>query len=53
MGRVGLNRWAIVLEIIGGIGIAIGLGMLVAWAGIVALGLLLILFGMALERFEP
>jgi len=49
---MGLTRGALMLEVSGGIAIAIGLGLLVAWAGIVALGVLLILFGMALERFE-
>jgi len=49
---MGLTRWALMLEVSGGIAIAIGLGLLVVWAGIVALGVLLILFGMALERFE-
>jgi hypothetical protein len=43
---------ATVLEIFGGIILAFGVGMLALWAGIVIAGLLLILFGIALERFE-
>lgn len=43
---------ALMLELIGGIAIAFGVGLLALWAGIVVLGVLLILFGMALERFE-
>lgn len=51
---MGLNRnnMATIIEILGGIALAFGLGMLAIWAGLVAAGLLLILFGMALERFE-
>jgi hypothetical protein len=43
---------ATVLEIIGGIMLAFGVGMLAVWAGIVVAGLLLVLFGLALERFD-
>lgn len=43
---------ATVLEIIGGIMLAFGVGMLALWAGIVVAGVLLVLFGLALERFD-
>lgn len=43
---------ATVLEIIGGIAMAFGVGMLAMWAGILVAGILLMLFGLALERFD-
>lgn len=43
---------ATLLEIIGGIAAAIGFGMLAFWLGLVVAGVLLILFGIALERFD-
>jgi hypothetical protein len=51
---MGLNRtvMATAMEIIGGIVLAFGVGMLAMWAGLVVVGILLILFGIALERFE-
>lgn len=52
---MGLTRpvVALMLEIAGGFLIVFGIAMLALWAGVFALGLLLILFGLALERFEP
>lgn len=54
VGGMGLDRstMATVLEILGGIALTFGVGMLAVWAGIVTAGVLLILFGIALERFE-
>lgn len=46
------ERLALVLELLGGIALSFGVGMLALWAGIVVAGVLLILFGIALERFE-
>jgi hypothetical protein len=43
---------ATILEIIGGFTVAFGIGMLAVWAGIVVAGVLLVLFGLALERFD-
>lgn len=43
---------ATVLEILGGLALTFGVGMLAVWAGLVMAGVLLILFGIALERFE-
>jgi len=43
---------ATILEIIGGFAVAFGVGMLALWAGIVVAGILLVLFGLALERFD-
>tara|TARA_R110000868_G_scaffold237554_3_gene492159 strand:- start:1165 stop:1317 length:153 start_codon:yes stop_codon:yes gene_type:complete len=43
---------ATILEIVGGFALTFGVAMLALWAGLVVAGLLLILFGMALERFE-
>ena len=43
---------ATILEIIGGVAVAFGVGMLALWAGIVVAGILLVLFGLALERFD-
>jgi len=52
--RMGLNRstMATIIEILGGIALTFGFGLLAIWAGLIVAGLLLILFGMALERFE-
>lgn len=49
-----MNRsvMATILEILGGLAVAFGVGMLALWAGIMVAGVLLILFGIALERFE-
>ena len=54
VGGMGLDRstMATVLEILGGIALTFGVGMLAVWAGIVTAGVLLVLFGIALERFE-
>lgn len=51
---MGLDRstMATVIEILGGVALTFGVGMLAVWAGIVTAGVLLILFGIALERFE-
>ena len=43
---------ALMLELAGGVTVAFGVGLLAVWAGIVVAGVLLILFGIALERFE-
>lgn len=52
---MGLTRpvVALMLEIGGGALVVFGIAMLALWAGLLVLGLLLILFGLALERFEP
>lgn len=51
---MGLNRstMATIIEIVGGIALTFGFGLLAIWAGLIVAGLLLILFGIALERFE-
>mgnify|MGYP007017459694 CR=1 FL=1 len=51
---MGLNRstMATILEIVGGFALTFGVGMLALWGGLVVAGVLLILFGIALERFE-
>lgn len=49
---MGLSRSqvAVVLELAGGVGITFGFMLLAFWLGIVVAGVLLILFGVALER---
>lgn len=49
---MGLTRSqvALVLELAGGFGLSVGFALLALWLGIVVAGLLLILFGVALER---
>ena len=54
MGFMGLtrDRWALLLEVLGGLFIVVGAGILFVWLGLVVAGLVLILFGVALERLE-
>ena len=54
MGFMGLtrDRWALLLEVLGGLFIVVGAGILFVWLGLVIAGLVLILFGVALERLE-
>ena len=51
---MGLDRSTVgtILEILGGFALAFGFGLLAVCAGVVVAGVLLILFGLALERFE-
>jgi|DEB19_MinimDraft_3_1074340.scaffolds.fasta_scaffold1034760_1 hypothetical protein len=51
---MGLNRSTMgtILEILGGFALTFGAGLLAIWAGLLVAGVLLILFGLALERFE-
>lgn len=42
-------NWALVLQVLGIIILAAGLALLAPWAGVVALGVLLILLGTAME----
>ncbi len=54
MGRMGLNRdrWALLLEVLGGLFIVAGAASLFIWLGLIVTGFVLILFGVALERLE-
>lgn len=54
MGFMGLtrDRWALLLEVLGGLFLIAGAGILFVWLGLVVAGLVLILFGVALERLE-
>lgn len=54
MGFMGLtrDRWALLLEVLGGLFVVAGAAILFIWLGLVIAGLVLILFGVALERLE-
>ena len=46
------DRWALLLEVLGGLFVVAGAAILFVWLGLVIAGLVLILFGVALERLE-
>lgn len=54
MGFMGLtrDRWALLLEVLGGLFLILGAGLLFVWLGVIVAGLVLILFGVALERLK-
>ena len=54
MGFMGLtkDRWALLLEVLGGLFVVAGAGLLFVWLGLIVAGFVLILFGVALERLK-
>jgi len=54
VGFMGLtrDRLALLLEVLGGLFLVAGAGLLFVWLGLIVAGFVLILFGVALERLK-
>jgi len=46
------DRLALLLEVLGGLFLVAGAGLLFVWLGLIVAGFVLILFGVALERLK-